>query len=115
MERDREILKLTNVLRRIARAAAFAAWNRSQPDAAQFCIKQYNKVLARLTELEPAAANLFASLSENTSPEVAHMAARELAAYFADEAPAARGRRYGRGCGSGRVYVGWSPFTGRCW
>ena len=51
MERDREIAKLINVLRRIARAASYAAWTRDV-DAARFCVLQYNKVLARLSELE---------------------------------------------------------------
>lgn len=115
MERDKEILKLANVLRRIARAASYAAWNRSAPDAIEFCIKQYNKILARLSELEPAVKPLFMPLAENTSAEVTHIAARELAAYFEDEAPLPRGRRHGRGCGPRHVFMGWSPFVGRDW
>ena len=51
MERDREIIKLVNVLRRIVRAAGYAAWNNAKPDAARFCALQYNKVLARMEEL----------------------------------------------------------------
>src|SRR5258705_13841331 len=87
MERDREIAKLTNVLRRIARAASYAAWNRDA-DAARFCVLQYNKVLARLSEFEEAVARLFTPLPETASADVARLAAHELAAFFEDEAPA---------------------------
>ena len=52
---EQETVKLLNVLRRIARAAGYAAWNKSGPDATQFCVAQYNRVLTRLSELEPAA------------------------------------------------------------
>ena len=87
MERDRETAKLVNVLRRIARAATHAAWTRNA-EAARFCVTQYNKVLARMSEIEPAAATLFSMLPETASPEVTRIAAHELAAYFDDEATA---------------------------
>ena len=61
MERDREIRKLLNVLRRIVRGANFVSWKQAEPDAARFCVSQYNKVLGRLVELEPAAAPVFNS------------------------------------------------------
>jgi hypothetical protein len=48
---------------------------------------QYNKVLARMSEIEPSVANLFAALPETASPDVTRIAAHELAAYFADESP----------------------------
>lgn len=109
MERDREIEKLVNVLRRIARAATHAAWSRD-PDAARFCVSQYNKVLVRITELEPAAATLFTALLESSSPDVTRIAAHELAAYFEDEAPGAGvgigvGVRM-RGCAGRRAWAG---------
>jgi hypothetical protein len=113
MERDREIRKLVNVLRRIVRAANYASWSQAAPDAARFCVSQYNKVLARLIELEPAAAPLFTSLPEAASPEVTRMAAYELAAYFEDEAAIERGYRATRHCGGRRVRVGWAS-VGRC-
>jgi hypothetical protein len=116
MERDRELAKLINVLLRISRAAGHAAWSRDA-DAARFCANQYNKVLARVTELEPSVRALFVSLPENAAADVTRIAARELAAYFEDEAaqaaaPGARVRA--RGCGghrqwAGRVRAGW------CW
>ncbi|MEW6211772.1 MAG: hypothetical protein AB1631_25675 [Acidobacteriota bacterium] len=109
MEKDREILKLTNVLRRIARGADYAAWLQERSDAAAFCLTQYNKVLARLTELEPAVAPLFTPLPRETSPSITRMAARELAAYFEDEPRREHMRGHPRarhGCGA-RVFVGW--------
>jgi hypothetical protein len=107
MERDKEIGKLINVLRRIARAAGHAAWSRD-PEAARFCALQYNKVLARVSELEPAAAPLFASLPENASAEVTKIAAFELAAYFDDEPAraATAGIRFRvHGCGGRRAWA----------
>ena len=67
---EQETVKLLNVLRRIARAAGYAAWTKPGPDATQFCIAQYNRVLARLTELEPSVKPLFTPLTETASPEV---------------------------------------------
>jgi hypothetical protein len=110
VEKEKEIVKLTNVLRRIARSADFAAWNHQRADAAAFCVAQYNRVLGRISEIEPQVAPLFARLSENASPQVVRMAARELAAWFEDEP---RRERHRHGCGA-RVYVGWSPSGGWC-
>src|SRR5437773_1233561 len=104
MERDREIAKLVNVLRRIARSANYAAFNNVNPDAARFCAAQYNRVLARLSSLEPAVTRAFAPLADSAPPQITLIAARELAAYFDDEAPAAAYR--GVRCGSRRVRCG---------
>ncbi len=116
MERDRELAKLINVLRRIARAASQAAWSRD-PDAARFCALQYNKVLARVSEIEPAAAPLFTALPESASADVTKIAAYELAAYFEDEAaPAAEAgfRVRVHGCGGRRAWAG-RVRVGSCW
>ena len=89
---EQETVKLLNVLRRIARAAGYAAWTKAGPDATQFCVAQYNRVLARLTELEPSVKPLFTPLSDSASAEVIRIAARELLAYFeADEPEYMRG------------------------
>lgn len=114
MERDREIVKLINVLRRIARAANYAALYSRQPDAARFCTLQYNKVLARLAELEPAVAGLFTELREEASPQVVRMAAIELAAFFEDESGSEQLRFRARHCGGRRARVGWAFVSGRC-
>ena len=98
--------KLLNVLRRIARAAGYAAWVKPQPEASKFCATQYNKILARLTELEPSINSLFTPLSEDASPEVIRIAAREVLAYFEADEPDF-GWSYARrvGCGPHRARI----------
>jgi hypothetical protein len=113
VEREQEIAKLVNVLHRIARAAAFTSWVKREDDAVKFCVAQYNRVLLRLKELEPAIASLFGELSEDASPQVTRMAAHDLAAYFEDELPErkeAHGRKH---CRPHRVAFAWSPMHGR--
>ena len=93
---EKETVKLLNVLRRIARAAGYAAWTKPGADATQFCVAQYNRVLARLTDLEPAVKPLFTPLGESSSAAVIRIAARDLLAYFeVDEPEAIHG--FGRG------------------
>jgi hypothetical protein len=114
---EQETVKLLNVLRRIARAAGYTAWVKSSSDAAGFCANQYNKILARLTELEPALAPLFTSLPEDASPEVIRIAARELLAYFEVDEPEfawAFSRSFRRGCRPHRARVRWAPNTVAC-
>lgn len=111
MEREQEIAKLVNVLHKIARSAAFSSWVKREADATKFVAAQYNRVLARLKELEPAISTLYAELSEDASPHVTRMAAQDLAAYFEDEIPEGRARR-----GHCRPHVAtfaWSPTWGR--
>ncbi len=67
---EKETIKLINVVRRIARAAGYAAWIKTDPEAARFCVTQYNRVLSRLGELETGVKTLFTPLPENASPEV---------------------------------------------
>ena len=115
---EKETVKLLNVLRRIARAAGYAAWTRAGADATQFCVSQYNRILARLSELEPAIKPLFAPLNDSASPEVIRIAARELLAYFeADEPEVAfclpRGFKRS-GCGPRGARVHWAPFSVPC-
>ena len=115
MERGQEIEKLLNVLHRISRAASYASMNRVQPDAAKFCVAQYNRVLARLSEIEPAAAPLFAPMPETAAPAVIRLAARELAAYFEDETRTRNRARRAQRCGTRGVWFGWSPASGFHW
>lgn len=84
---NNETIKLVNVLRRIARSAGYTEWVKSAPEAGRFCVAQYNRVLARINELEPDTRNLFAPLPPDASPEITRIAARDLAAYFEDEVP----------------------------
>lgn len=116
MEKDREIAKLLNVLHRIARAAGFATWTKAKPDAIKFCVGQYNKVLARLIELEPTITTLFGPLPEEASPQIVRMAAHDLSAYFEDDVPQPEHEHRGfRRCGGPRVFAASAPFrTGHC-
>ena len=110
---EQETVKLLNVLRRIARAAGYAAWTKSGADATQFCVAQCNRVLARLTELEPAIQPLFTPLSESASAEVIRIAAKDLLAYFeADEPEFARGVYFR--CGPRRARVRCVPVSVGC-
>ena len=114
---EQETVKLLNVMRRIARAAGYAAWTKPGPDATQFCVAQYNRVLARLSELEPAVKPLFTPLSESASAQVIRMAAREVLAYFeADEPEEIRGfaRAFAIGCGPRRPRVKCVPIPIEC-
>ena len=104
---EQETVKLLNVLRRISRAAGYAAWTKAGPDATQFCVAQYNRVLARLSELEPSVKPLFTPLSDNASAEVIRIAARELLAYFEIDEP-----EFIRGFGRGS-YIGCGPRQSR--
>lgn len=113
---NNETVKLINVLRRIARAAGYAAWVRSDADAARFCAAQYNRVLARLNDLEPNTRALFAALPAESSPEVTRMAARDLAAYFEDDARESHAWAFGWGCHprATRARAGCFPVSVRC-
>lgn len=112
---EKETVKLLNVMRRIARAAGYAAWTRANAEATQFCVNQYNRVLARLGEIEPSVKPLFAPLMESASPEVIRIAARELLAYFEADEPEIRfGHRIYFGCGPRKVRVPGVPLTVRC-
>ena len=115
---ENETVKLLNVLRRIARAASYAAWVKAEPEATQFCVGQYNRILARLTEIEPALKPLFTPLSDSTSPEVTRIAARELLAYFETDAPEPRWEAFGRpffyGCHPRRARVKCVPLSVTC-
>lgn len=96
MEREKEIAKLVNVLRRTARMALQSEWTGSGQDAAAFCVEQYNRVLARLKEIDKDVGVVFDALPADSTLTVAAMACRQLSAYYEDEVPSARwGRAYG--------------------
>src|SRR2546423_4880436 len=89
MERDKELAKLVNVLRRTSGMALQSEWTGSGADAAQFCVEQYNRVLARLKEMDASVGAVFEPLAADSSLTVAAMACRQLAAYYEDEVGAA--------------------------
>lgn len=85
MERDKELAKLVNVLRRTSRMALQSEWTGGKEDAAAYCTDQYNRVLARLKELDPGVSAVFEPLPAGSSLTVVAMASRQLAAYHEDE------------------------------
>lgn len=107
MEREKELAKLVNVLRRTSRMALQSEWTGSSKDAARYCVDQYNRVLARLKELDADVATIFEPLAEDSSLTVAAMACRQLAAYYEDEV--------GRGSGWGEWAGAWGDPRQTIW
>jgi len=97
MEREKELVKLINVLRRTSRMALQSEWTGGKEDAAAFCTDQYNRVLTRLKELDSGVGVIFEPLPTGSSLTVVAMASRQLAAYYEDELGSSRG--FGRGYG----------------
>ena len=97
MEREKEIAKLVNVLRRTSRMALQSEWTGASGDTAHFCVEQYNRVLARLKEIDESVATVFDPLPADSSLTVAAIACRQLAAYYEDETGARPARAYGFG------------------
>lgn len=95
MEREKEVAKLINVLRRTARMAIQAEWTGGKEDAANFCVEQFNRVLARLKELDPGISAIFEPLPAGSSFSVVAVASRQLSAYYEDEV--GQGKRHERG------------------
>src|ERR1043165_480766 len=67
MEREKELAKLINVLRRTSRMALQSEWTGGKEDAAAFCTDQYNRVLARLKELDAGTGVRSTRASSKTS------------------------------------------------
>jgi hypothetical protein len=97
MEKEKELLKLINVLRRTSRMALQSEWTGGKEDAAAYCTDQYNRVLARLKEIDAGVGTVFEPLPAGSSLTVVAMASRQLAAYYEDELGSSRGfgRSYG--------------------
>ncbi len=87
MEREQELLKLINVLRRTGRMAMQAEWTggTKDPGAAGYCAGRYNRVLDRLKELDAGVTTIFEPLPPDSSLAVVAMACRQLVAYYEDE------------------------------
>lgn len=97
MEKEQEIVKLVNVLRKTSRMAQQAGWSGNEEETRSFTVSQYNRVLKRLVELDSSVSTVFQPLPEDESLAVVAMACRQLAAYFEDEIK-------GAGSSWGRIY-----------
>ena len=93
MEREKELIKLINVLRRTSRMALQSEWTGGSQDAAAYCTDQYNRVLARLKELDTNVGTVFDQLPAGSSLTVVAMASRQLTAYYEDEVGSPKGFR----------------------
>ena len=91
MEREKELLKLINVLRRTSRMALQSEWTGSSQDAAAYCTDQYNRVLSRLKDIDANVTAVFEPLPAGSSLTVVAMACRQLVAYYEDELGPAKG------------------------
>ncbi len=80
MEREQEIKRLINVLRQTARIGFQSEWTGTNKDAASVVVERYNRVLARLKELDPAVGSVCEPLATDASLGAASMACRQLAA-----------------------------------
>lgn len=93
MEREKELLKLINVLRQTARTAMHGELTGDDKGAARFCAEKFNRVLARLKQIDESVSTVFEPLGVDSSLTVTAMACRQLAAYYDDElGPSARFR-----------------------
>src|SRR5712691_3643286 len=91
MEREKELAKLINVLRRTSRMALQSEWTGTGQDSAAFCVEQYNRVLSRLREIDAGVSRVFEPLPAGSSLTVVAMACRQLAAYYEDELGSSKG------------------------
>lgn len=78
---DRDLARLTRVLRQVAHDAGLALLHRSDPAAIRHCIAQYNRVRARLGELDATYTTVFGPLPEQAHPGDVRILARALACY----------------------------------
>ena len=86
-QRDREVRRLLNVLRRMARTARMNYWmNGVNETADSHSIEQYNRILQRFDSLEASGTpGLFLALPPDASLSVLANACRDLVAYHEDE------------------------------
>jgi len=85
MEREQELKKLINVLHRTARAAVRVQWMNAGESEQRFAVAQYNKIIARLGELDPNVKTVFEPLAEGSSLTTVAMACRQVVSYYEDE------------------------------
>ena len=94
MDREQELKKLINVLNRMSRTAVRVQWTGAGENEARFAVSQFNRVLARLSELDEQVKTLFSPLAEDSSLTVVAMAARQVVSYYEDEVRGEYGGRF---------------------
>lgn len=106
MEREQELKKLINVLHRTARLAARMQWMSVGDSEARFAVSQYNKILARLSELDLNIKTVFEPLAEDSSLVTVAMACRQVVSYYEDEVKVEE-EGWSRGFAAGFKVPGW--------
>ena len=89
-----EVKKLDAVLRQIAHDAGQALLCRGDPDVVRFCAAQYNRVYARLRELDAELTAPFGPLPDDATAGETRIVARALAAYIKEKTRAERKRAW---------------------
>jgi hypothetical protein len=112
MEREQELRKLINVLHRTARAAVRVQWMNAGETEARFAVAQYNRILARLTEIDANVKGVFEPLAEDSSLTVVAMACRQLVSYYEDELGGDERRDWDYSAGDWRKAPPPFPFAG---
>lgn len=85
MEREQELKKLMTVLHRTARAAMRVQWMQVGESETRFAVEQFNRILARLGELDPSVKTVFVPLPPDSSLTTVALACRQVVSYFEDE------------------------------
>ena len=85
MDRDTELRKLINVLYRTGKMAYRVQWVESGEESARFCAEQYNRILARLRELDPEMGGIFVPLEPTAPLTVISVACKQVVSYYEDE------------------------------
>ena len=96
---EREAKRLAAVLHQIAYDAGYVLLCRGDPETVRFCIDQYNRVHARLSEVNPALTAPFGRLPDDASAGEIRIVARALVAYIREKMRKQRKQtRVGVGC-----------------
>jgi hypothetical protein len=106
MEREQELKKLINVLHRTARSATRLQWMSAGESEARYGVLQFNRILARLGELDPNIKTVFEPLAEDSSLLTIAMACRQVVSYYEDEVKVEE-EFWPRGFAAGFKVPGW--------
>lgn len=82
---ERELKRLAAVLHQIAYDAGCALLGGGAAETARFCTAQYNRIHARIADLDPALSTLFGALPNDATAGQVRIIARALAASITEK------------------------------